>query len=463
MKSDKDLTLETDRLEEVLDMGADSQPVVVVQYRNRGVPSWAFFTLLFMVPAIVIGIYHRLVVERYRNQAAEARQALEGLVAGERSADPLVKGGQPAAAAASNSDAAPRAPGEAANSESTVSSRSASTEAAGLEATTASDPGTAGLEAVAPSPFEGPPAVADKIAKPTMRSILPNPFAEGVKPPKPPTPKDGPEMTVDADKGKNAPAAGIGDKDNGLGQAGISRQGLPDTPGPSRNDRSESAVGPATTAMTAPDRGPHADELDRNRDLATRDGPAGPKPLEPLPSKEETLREFEHEAAQKQAEIVAQVENRQTEIRSQKVEEQIKFREELREVLRTQGNQAGPEIDNLVKRYGQDIDQLKHAYAYNAWRFSRKSQQEKVRFIRALELPETVILDFLSDDLHPQVRKRNGPRNESEVRARAATQLLKYPYPGAGATERPNDGAGPGAPPPRSQPVPRKDAVARPR
>jgi hypothetical protein len=45
-----------------------------------------------------------------------------------------------------------------------------------------------------------------------------------------------------------------------------------------------------------------------------------------------------------------------------------------------------------------------------------------------------VILDFLSDDLHPQVKKRNGPRNESEVRVRAALQLLHYDFPGADAS-----------------------------
>ncbi len=49
--------------------------------------------------------------------------------------------------------------------------------------------------------------------------------------------------------------------------------------------------------------------------------------------------------------------------------------------------------------------------------------------IRALDLPETVILDFLSDDFHAQVRTRNGPRNENEVRIRAAHRLLQLELP----------------------------------
>ena len=68
------------------------------------------------------------------------------------------------------------------------------------------------------------------------------------------------------------------------------------------------------------------------------------------------------------------------------------------------------------------------AKAHQAWRFSRGlTQPAKVKYIRELELPEVVILDFLSDDLHPQVKKRDGPRNESEVRVRAASQLLQLP------------------------------------
>src|SRR5271157_3923321 len=84
MKSEKELTLDTDRLLEELEAPRESQPVVVVHYRSRGVPSWVFFPLMFLVPAIAIVVYHRMVVERYRVQATQARQALEGLAANDR-------------------------------------------------------------------------------------------------------------------------------------------------------------------------------------------------------------------------------------------------------------------------------------------------------------------------------------------------------------------------------------------
>ena len=68
-----------------------------------------------------------------------------------------------------------------------------------------------------------------------------------------------------------------------------------------------------------------------------RVGAIEPVPLAPLPTKEETQRAIEEEAAKKQAERIAQVENKDAELRSRRLEEQIKFREELRELLRAKG------------------------------------------------------------------------------------------------------------------------------
>ena len=63
--------------------------------------------------------------------------------------------------------------------------------------------------------------------------------------------------------------------------------------------------------------------------------------------------------------------------------------------------------------------------------------RSKVRLIRSLELPETVILNFLSDELYFLLRSRNGPRNENEVRVRAARQLLGFELPAADPAVRP--------------------------
>ena len=132
--------------------------------------------------------------------------------------------------------------------------------------------------------------------------------------------------------------------------------------------------------------------------------------------------------------MLAQFESKQANQRTQWIADQIKFREELSEAVRSLGNKAGPDIDKLAKRYGTEVDPVRWAKAHQAWRYSRVLTQQaaKVKYIRELELPEVVILDFLSDDLHTQVKKRGGPRNESEVRARAAQLLLeRYPFPGA--------------------------------
>ena len=90
---------------------------------------------------------------------------------------------------------------------------------------------------------------------------------------------------------------------------------------------------------------------------------------------------------------------------------------------------AGPEINQLAKRYSYDTDAERMIQATRIWRATRSSQASKVKLIRSLDLPETVILDFLSDDFHSQVRMPRGPRNENEVRVRAARRLLQLELP----------------------------------
>ena len=412
MDSDTDLTLESDRLEEKLETAAPAQQVVVVQYRNRGVPSWVF-PLILLMPAMAIVTYHRSVVERYRVQAAQARQALEALAANNPRVLPPAKEDHPktTTAPAENTVIASlkiaetsgsalstpaTAPGPIVN-ESQVPPGSGKT----ASASTANPPGAVPTADAAAVTVAGPAQIAETPAK-TTRTILPNPFADGALAPIPPNP--GEAMRV------------------------ADRQGEPPNP---------------------------------NRDVAGPDVQAGPKPLQPLPTKEEMERQIEGEAARKQADIASQLDHRQASLRSQRIEEQLKFRHELSEVLRAHGNRAGPEIDNLAKRYGYESDPARFDKAFKAWRFSRLSQHDKVKYIRSLELPETVILDFLSDDLNAKKRTREGPRNDSEVRARAAATLLRYAFPDDGAEKRP--AAGVGSAPRRTQPLPQRDAALGPR
>ena len=125
---------------------------------------------------------------------------------------------------------------------------------------------------------------------------------------------------------------------------------------------------------------------------------------------------------------LSQLESRDAELRSRRLEEQLKFREELREVIRTKGHQAGAEIADLDKRYGYEVDQEKFDHALRIWKYGRMDQRAKVNFIRSLDVPETAILGFMCSSIHGQIGTRDGPRDENEVRVRAARQLLHYDF-----------------------------------
>ena len=68
-----DVSLETDRLEQLLEVPAPAQPVVMIEYRNRGVPWWLRRVLGRARPA---GgrrcATSNSVVDRYQAQASNA-------------------------------------------------------------------------------------------------------------------------------------------------------------------------------------------------------------------------------------------------------------------------------------------------------------------------------------------------------------------------------------------------------
>ncbi len=77
MTKHADVSLESDDLDGDLEKEAPPPPVMVVQYKKRGIPAWIAFPLIMSVPIISILIYHRLVVEPYRSRAAEAERVLD--------------------------------------------------------------------------------------------------------------------------------------------------------------------------------------------------------------------------------------------------------------------------------------------------------------------------------------------------------------------------------------------------
>jgi hypothetical protein len=456
MNDANDALLETDRLDELLETPAQAQPVVVVQYRNRGVPTWIFLPLLFVVPMASIVVYHRLVVERYHVQSAQADSLLAREIKDELASLPLVRNDPPSTTDLPGLSGATTIVGDAtpfltmgADSFPPITGSSALTNTIeDHEDAKASSTGTTGLTpkpsatvgqtqavvadhtAVAPTvaPAAKPDSSAtapDKAPKITLRTLLPSPFADDTVSPVAPTPRSGSGLGDDVDQPAKSPADRAVDRSAGGDQQD--------------QDKGDTAGNAATGGRRAAE------------------------PLKPLPTKEESLRQIQEEAAMREAELLAHDVDNSTDLKTQRRDEQMRFREELRDVLRTQGFEAGPEIDSLAKRYGYDLPREKYAKAHQVWRYSRTSQKEKVRQIRLLELPETVILDFLSDDIHPKVKSRNGPRNSSEVRVLAAKQLLKYPLPGPGAPVGTANDSSVATPPAASQSFVPKRVVSTPR
>ena len=58
----------------------------------------------------------------------------------------------------------------------------------------------------------------------------------------------------------------------------------------------------------------------------------------------------------------------------------------------------------------------------------------KVEMMRYLGLPEPKILDYVAHRYHPTIHARGGPRDENEVRVRAARALLAMPLASAPGT-----------------------------
>jgi len=406
--------------------------------------------LVIIVPMSAILVYHRLVVVRYRTQAEHERQALESQIDGgqtvvlhsveSKPAEPLALNSQPFVPGAVPSAPTPgsvsttpsvsapeaSAPSVAATAPTTpIGSETLSTAGAvakWIDSAT-QKPGPArpktgsGSDAVdgllsMPAADESPGVAADKTTHPPTQSILENPII---------TLRQSGKATAPT---KVAERTGANEKASKKGK------------GPLEDSRGASAPKPGELGGEPTGDIPGESETGVVVDVKT----------EPLPTKEESLRQIEEEAVKKQAEIDGLEERKQAEFRSIRQSERLKFRDELREVLQSFGNSAGPEIDKLAKRYGYDMDRKKFIRALNTWKFTRISTQAKVRFTRSLDLPETVILNFLSDEIHIQIGSREGPRDRNEVRIRAAKMLLNFELPATDATAipvqsvRPNPG-----------------------
>ena len=98
MPSGIDSMLDSDHLEQLLETPVPTPPVVVVEYRNRGIPAWIVVPMVILVPLIAIVLYHRMVVEKERIQAARERSLVALRIEADRALQPLVRDNAPSTA-----------------------------------------------------------------------------------------------------------------------------------------------------------------------------------------------------------------------------------------------------------------------------------------------------------------------------------------------------------------------------
>ena len=73
-------TLESDWSDVTAETDVPAQPMVVIHYRNRGVPRWAIIPLIVIIPIAGILVYDRFFVEPDRANIAPTRRILNGPV-----------------------------------------------------------------------------------------------------------------------------------------------------------------------------------------------------------------------------------------------------------------------------------------------------------------------------------------------------------------------------------------------
>jgi len=399
----EDLNLETDHLEEVIESPPPSQPVVVIQYRSRGVPWYLVLPLLVLVPLGAVAVYHRLYARAHRTFVPppsvdpSTRQAAEGMSPAPKvdpgaplalNSQPIAPGSLPAAL----SSPAPTAKADLTQPPSPAAAAPATTKAA-------EPPQTAGSS----DPAKATPAVTD--------ANTPPPLAAPVKDPGPQVASAAP-TNVSRPAPRGAVAVGFSvpnDNDSPFAELPISRG----PPGSSTTDREQAPATsePAAATDPLPDRQPQPTEEQLRQDIQAEaaEKAAGLKQLRDLK---------DHAREKVDAQTQARVED-----------ERAAFRRDLREAINLSRKEASAQIDTLCNRYGRNYsDELKSKAGYLLERFGGKmSREAKVRMLRFHGIPEPGILDFLANEIHHyMLNSRKGPRTSDEVRIDAAKQLLGY-------------------------------------
>jgi hypothetical protein len=385
------------------------QPIVVVQYRNRGIPLGLLPPVLILLLALAITSYRRQTPVR-----------------------PTVAAG----ASKSVDRPAPVGPGRIIMVESP--SEGVSYERIVVRDTTVPSPESATEPAPAPSASPSEPADVTPVPPPVRPPGKEKAVAIALPAPEPapaqPTPNPGPPAPPAREKVAAAAAP------------------APKVDPPSPFDLVDTGAVPGVEAAPAGKpgdlRAPEAPPPRADRESGPRpaigfvppepDGPAGLEPpAQPKLTKEDVEEQIRREAELKKAEQedLAQLKPR---LRVSELVEAIRkaqadrpaFHDELRQVIRSHPNDAGDRIDDLCEVYGRSTLPEIRAFVLLALKKPppRWSSQDKVEMMRSSGLPEPMILDNLARHVHNySLNARNGPRNEDEVRVEAARQLLAMP------------------------------------
>ncbi len=417
IEENQDFNLETDHLEEVIESPPPAQPVVVIQYRTRGVPWYLVLPLLVLVPLGAVAVYHR-VSSRVRyplvpppsadqsTRTAAERQAVPGALS-EASVSAALQGlpsasiGDLGAPLALNSQ--PIAPGSL---PAVLPSPSPAPKADLTKPASPAAATPAATKEGEPSKSAGSSDLAKAAPGVTVASTPP-PAATLVKEPGPQAAATPVDATRPAPRGPVAIGFSVpADNDSPFAELDISRR----LPGGSTTDQEKTAAsnGPTAASDPSPDR-------------------------QPQPTQDQLLQDIQAEAAEKNAELKQRrdLKDRAREVvdsESQaRVEDQrAAFRRDLREAIKLSRKEAATQIDDLCNQYGRNYsDELRSKARFLLERYGGKMSREvKVRMLRFHGVPEPGILDFLANEIHHMINSRNGPRDSNEVRIDAAKQLL---------------------------------------
>jgi len=410
MKDDVDAILESDPLGPVVEEQPPppGQPVVVIQYRSRGLPWFMVIPLLVLVPMGAVALYHNVMKSRLRWVPAPTAspapepgkgKAVDLVATGRIPADPF---GTPLGLLSSPFGGVPGP----------------------LSLNTQPLPKTLPSTAPpSPDKIEAPRSAAADQAKSDLKVAAKGTRPAAVEPgkdvpPAPPTPivKEGPgERPLGKSPSEPAPRS----RDKGSVAVGFSvpKDGL---------------VGP--TAGPPPPKIPNPMLADRAAgDHATEPPKPGPLADQPIPTRDQVLDEIRVEAAEKLAErkeLMGLKERARDEVAAEGLErvndQRAQFREQLEQILSSRSQTKGKEIDELCDRFGRAYDpMLRKRVRYVLSHLNgRMTLQAKVKVLRDLGVPEPGVLDFLANELHHYVNSRNGPRDKDDVRVNAARQLL---------------------------------------